>query len=148
MTQKIFYFFLAFFLISCAHTEELSNSLSVATNKEKVWKTLVEIFKSYPLKTIDEPLGYIETEVIKSANFWKAPHQKKKDFSGYSYVLKASLNYNKPISTVTINKKVYKQKGFISQKQEAASDHLEETALLYQIARELEVQALLKKLTR
>ena len=134
--------------MSCTHTEELSNSLSVEANKEKVWKILVKTFKNYPLKTIDEQLGYIETEVIKSANFWKAPHQKQKDFFGYSYILRVNLNYDKPISTVIINKKVYKQKGFISQKQDVASDHLEETVLLYQIARELEVQSLLNRLTR
>ena len=150
MTKKIFCLFLPFLLISCVHTEENSNSLSAPINKEKVWKVLVEIFKTYPLKTIDEQLGYIETEVIKSSNsqFWKAPHQKKKDFSGYSYILKVNLNYNRPISTVTVNKKVYKQKGFISQKQPAPSDHLEEISLIYQISRELEVQSLLKRLNR
>ena len=127
------------------HTEKLPNSLSVPINKEKVWKVLVEIFKSYPLKTIDEQLGYIETEIIKSANFWTAPHQKKTDFTGYSYLLKVNLKYNRPISTVVITKHVYKQKGFISTKQEIPSDHLEETALIYQINRELEVQNLLKR---
>ena len=148
MIKKIFCLFLPFLLISCMHTEELNNSLSVPINKEKVWKTLVEIFKSYPLKTIDEPLGYIETEVMESADFWKAPHQKKKDFSGYSQILKVNLKYNRPISTVAITKKVYKQKGFISQKQEMPSDYLEETALLYQVSRELEVQSLLQKLNQ
>ncbi|MDE0091985.1 MAG: hypothetical protein OXN83_01715 [Oligoflexia bacterium] len=148
MTKKSICFGLFFFLISCTHTEESPNSLSVAAKREKVWKVLVEIFKTYPLKIIDEQLGYIETETIKSSQVWKAPHQKKKDFSGYSYLLKVNLNYNKPVSTVTINKKIYKQKGFISKKQEIPSDHLEETALIYQIARELEVQALLRRLAK
>ena len=145
--KKSIGFVLLLSLISCIHTEELSNSLSFAENKEKVWKVLVEIFKTYPLKTIDEQIGYIETEIIKSSDskFWKAPHQKRKDFSGYSYFIAVNLNYKKPISTVTIHKKVYKQKGFISKKQEVSSDQLEETALLYQIARELEVKTLLKR---
>ena len=146
MTKKFFFYFSFCCFISCTHTEESTNSLSVVANKEQAWKVLVEIFKNYPLKTIDEQLGYIETEVIKSANIWKAPHQKKKDFSGYSYMIKVNLNYKKPISTISINKKIYKQKGFISHKQEIPSDNLEETALLYKINRELEVQALLKKL--
>ena len=148
MTKNIFCLLLPLFLMSCMHTEELSNSLSVPVNKEKVWKVLVEIFKKYPLKTIDDQLGYIETEVMKSARFWKAPHQKKKDFTGYSYLLKVNLKYNRPISTVTITKKIYKQKGFISTKQEMPSDGLEETALIYQINRELEVQSQLKKLLK
>ena len=151
MTKKIFYFLLPLLLISCVHTKEPSNSLLIPASKEKVWKVLVEIFKTYPLKTIDGQIGYIETEVIKNSNpqFWKAPHQKikgSKDFSGYSYVLKVNLSYNRPISTVTITKKLYKQKGFISQKQELPSDHLEEISLIYQISRELEVQTLLKSL--
>ena len=137
--------FLFCFLISCTHTEKPPNSLSFSADRETVWKVLVTVFKAYPLKTIDETLGYIETKTIKSPNFWTAPHQKKTDFSGYSYFLKVNLNYDKPISTVLINKKVYKQKGFISNKKEIYSDHLEETALLYQIARELEVQNLLKQ---
>ena len=145
--KKFYCLFLYCLLISCIHTEELPNSLSFAKSREKVWTVLVEIFKTYPLKTIDEQLGYIETETIKSSDskFWKAPYQKRKDFSGYSYFIKINLNYKKPISTVTVNKKIYKQKGFISQKQEIPSDHLEETALLYEIARELEIQALLKR---
>ena len=148
MTKKIFYFFLLASLTACLHTEETPNSLLLPVTKEKAWKTLVEIFKDYPLKTINEDLGYIETEVIKGSHVWKPPHQKKKDFSGYSYILQVSLQYNSPISTITINKKVYKQKGFISQKQEIPSDRLEETALLYQINRELEIQALLKMQTQ
>ena len=139
---------LFFFLISCAHTEKPPNSLSFSADREAVWKVLVEIFKTYPLKTIDESLGYIETKTIKGANIWTAPHQKKTDFSGYSYFIKVNLDYDRPISNVLISKKVYKQKGFISNKQEVSSDHLEETALLYQIARELEVQHLLKKLNK
>ena len=130
------------------HTEQVSNSLSLVESKEKVWTVLVEIFKKYPLKTIDEQLGYIETEIMKSADFWTAPHQKQKDFSGYSYFLKVNLKYNKPVSNVLITKKVYKQKGFISKKQEVPSDQLEETALIYQINRELEVQSILKRLIK
>ncbi|MCY4321783.1 MAG: hypothetical protein OXC37_05215 [Bdellovibrionaceae bacterium] len=148
MKKTILYLLLPFLLISCMHTAEKPiNSLSVPISRYKVWKILVEIFKTYPLKTIDEQLGYIETEVIKSGNIWKPPHQKQKDFSGYSYILKINLNYTKPISSVTIRKKANIQKGFLSKKQEIASDGLEEASLIYKINRELEVQSILNKLT-
>ena len=77
------------------------------------------VFKDYPLKTIDEQRGYIETEVLQADQFWKAPHQKSLDFSGYSSVILVSLEYKKPIARVFINKKIYKQKGFISQKKKS-----------------------------
>ena len=104
------------------------------------------VFKSYPLKTIDEQKGYIETAELKADRFWKAPHQQKRDFSGYSYVITVSLSYRKPIARVFIDKKVYKRKGFISIKEEVPSDFLEETVLLYRIAKELSISSRLDQL--
>ena len=138
-------FFLPLFLISCVHTEEKTNHRIFSAPKEKVWEVLVETLKSYPLKTIDEQQSYIETEALSGDRFWKAPHQKQKDFSGYSSVISLRLNYTPPLSRVFINKKVYKQKGFISSKKQIPSDFLEETVLLYQIARELKVRSKLRQ---
>jgi len=105
-----------------------------------MWKVMVQVFKSYPLKNIDPQIGYIETEVIKGDQFWKAPYQKEEKFYGYSSTLQAHLNYKKPISTVSIYKKVYKQRGFISEKEEVPSDYMEEALLFYHIIRELELR--------
>lgn len=107
---------------------------------------MVAVLKSYPLKTIDEQKGYIETEVLKADRFWKAPHQKNLDFSGYSSVIIARLDYERPIARVFIDKKVYKQKGFISSKKEIPSNLLEENLILYRIARELSIRSQLSKL--
>lgn len=128
--------------LSCVHTKQYINSQSFVAPREPVWEVLVEVFKSYPLKNIDEKTGYIETEELKTNRFWKAPHQKHKDFSGYSSVITVRLSYKKPISRVFIDKKVYKQKGFISSKKRIPSDSLEETVLLYRIARELRLRSL------
>ena len=132
--------------VSCVHTEDLLISQSFQVDREEVWGVLVAVFKSYPLKTIDEEKGYIQTEVLKANHFWKPPHEKNKDFSGYSSVITVRLSYKRPISRVFIDKKVYKQKGFISTKKEAPSDLLEETVLLYQISRELSIRSRLSRL--
>ena len=129
--------------VSCIHTEEESkNRLSFVVDRDTMWKVMVKVFKPYPLKNIDPETGYLETEVIKGDQVWKAPFQKAENFYGYSYTIRAYLNYKKPVSTVNIYKKVYKQKGFISEKEEVSSDYLEETVLFYHIVRELELKKL------
>ena len=145
MLKKPFIVLLSVFLVSCAHTDEEANSQFFNAPREKVWEVLVAVFKDYPLKTIDEQRGYIETEVLKADRFWKAPHHKNLDFSGYSSVILISLEYKKPMARVFIDKKIYKQKGFISSKKEVPSDLLEENLLLYRVARELTVRSQLKK---
>ena len=127
-------------LSSCVHT---SNSISLMAEQQEVWKTLIKVLKSYPLKSIDKKSGSIETKIIKGSNIWKAPHKSHKDFYGYSYKIIAKLSYNPPLSIVTIEKKAYRQKGFLSEKKEVASSLLEEQALLYEIAREIELKQLL-----
>ena len=135
---SLFYFLFLFFL-SCTHTkEEVNNQFSFVVDQGVMWKTMVKVFKSYPLKTIDPHLAYIETEEIKGAQFWKAPYEEEILY-GYSYILKAYLHYKKPVSTVKIHKKIYRQKGFISKKEEVPSNYMEETALFYHIMRELEL---------
>ena len=146
MSWKSIFILLSFLFLSCNHTEELLVSQSFQVNREEVWGVLVAVLKSYPLKTIDEKKGYIETEVLNANRFWKPPHAGNKDFSGYSSVITVRLNYKKPISRVFIDKRVYKQKGFISNKKEVTSDLLEETVLLYQISRELNIRSRLSRL--
>ena len=138
MLKNSFFVVLPFLMLSCnSLNEDLAGSQSFIAPKEQVWKVLVAVFKSYPLKTIDEGRGYIETKELKGRQFWKAPHQKQEDWTGHSSVLVVRLSYNKPVARVYIDKKVYKQKGFISQKTEVPSDFLEERVLIYRIAREL-----------
>ena len=146
MFKKVFFSLFSILLISCVHTEETANSQTFRASKEKVWEVLVTVFKSYPLKTIDEQKGYMETEVLEADRFWLAPHQKRNNFSGYSSVLKVRLDYKRPIARVFIDKKIYKQKGFISSKEEVPSDFLEESILLYRVARELRIKTLLDKI--
>jgi len=124
---------------SCIHIEkEPEKELSFVVDQETMWKIMVKVFKPYPLKNIDPTAGLIETELIKGAKVWKAPYQK--DLYGYSYTIQAYLTYSQPVSTVSIYKKPYKQRGFISEKEEVPSDYLEETVLFYHILRELELQ--------
>ena len=144
MLKKSLFALLSLLMLSCTHTEN-TNSQSFQAPREKVWQALVAVFKSYPLKIIDDHKGYIETEVLKANRFWKAPHMVNQDFSGYSSVITVRLSYEKPIARVFIDKKVYKQKGFISSREEIPSDLLEETVLFYRVARELSIQSQLNR---
>ena len=128
-------------LCSCVSTP--TNSISLMEEKQEVWKLLIKVLKSYPLKTIDKKAGYIETKLIKGSKIWKPPNKSYKDFYGYSYKIIAKLNYNPPLSTVTIEKKAYVQKGFLSEKKTVASNLLEEQVLLYEVSREVELKQLL-----
>ena len=65
--------------VSCTHTEEQGASQFFHAPRGEVWEVLVAVLKSYPLKTIDEQKGYIETETLGAELFWRAPHQKKLD---------------------------------------------------------------------
>lgn len=146
MIQKNTFILLLVCLVSCTHSPELINSQSYLASREKVWKVIVAVFKSYPLKSIDEEKGYLETEELKANQFWSPPHQENQDFSGYSSVIQVQLNYDHPLSWVYITKKIYKQKGFISSKMSIPSDQLEESIFLYRIGRELHLQTMLNKL--
>lgn len=106
----------------------------------------MEVFKSYPLKTTDEQNGVIETQELRGSKFWQAPHYDNPDTFGYSSVISVRLSYRKPVARIYITKKIYKQEGFMSQKEEILSDLLEESILLYKIDRELNMRARLKKL--
>jgi len=149
LKKQRFFFFLLFcfplivFSSSCVHTSEApQKELSIVVDRESMWKTMVKVFKPYPLKNIDPKKGNIETELIKGGQVWKAPFEKAR--YGYSYKIQAYLTYKEPISTVSIYKTLYKQTGFISEKQIIPSDHMEESLLFYQIFRELELKKKLK----
>ena len=136
---KSFAIALSVMAISCQHSPD-KNSQFFLASREEIWEALVAILKSYPLKTIDEQKGYIETKELKANQFWKGSHQKNQDFFGYRSVISVQLNYEKPIAKVFIHKKIYQQKGFISSKREVPSDFLEEAVLLYRLGRELKIR--------
>lgn len=146
LTKRFFYIIIFFgFLISCTHSQKSNNIQYFKASKGQVWEALIFILKAYPLKIINEDNGYIETEILTSNHFWKAPHEEHKDFSGYSSILKIKLSYEQAYSVVFIDKKVYKQKGFISLKQEVLTNFLEEEILLYKLHRELKIRNYLKQ---
>lgn len=147
MFNKFLYLLFSLLLLSCTHVEEeeMSNQQVFRYPRETVWEVLVAVLKSYPLKTVDEQKGYIETEVLKADQFWKAPYQRNQDFSGYSSQLIVKMDYRRPDARVFVYKKIYKQRGFISSKEEVLSDLVEENILLYRIARELKIKAFLEK---
>ena len=103
------------------------------------------VFKPYPMKIIDGDRYYMETELLKGARLWKAPGQKKSALAGQSAVISVQMSYKRPIARVFIHKRIYRQKGFISEKEEIPSDRLEEEILFRRLMLELRVRSLLEK---
>lgn len=146
MFKSLFCIFFSLFLMSCAHVEEEQNTIFFEAPREKIWEVLVFVLKPYPLKTINEQKGYIETEVLKAGRFWKAPYERTKDLSGYTSSLMVKMDYKNSRARVSVYKKIYKQRGFISNKEEVFSDMIEEGILLYRIARELKIRSYLERI--
>ncbi len=143
-------FLLAFFLCcsaACVHVSKSGNVKLYPSSREKTWKALIYIFKSYPIKTIDIEKGYIETKVLKGSKYWTAPHQKNINTNGLSAVIKAYLFYDKPYSKVEIRKTIFKQSTFFSDPEIVDSDFLEEKNILYRLKRELFIRKVFDKIS-
>ena len=132
----------------CSHTSDLSQNEVFKASREDVWETLVALFKSYPVKVMDEDSGYIETERLRGKHFWTAPHQKKMQTGGLSAVIKVNLEYERPYSRVYVTKRVYRQSSILSSPEEIPSDLFEERIFLYRLGRELLIRKALKRRKR
>ena len=139
MKSMIRFLFPVFFLFSCTHVERKDYvSQSFVAPKEKVWEVVVAIFKrDYPIKAIDAGSKTIETKARTRDQIWKAPYAEKKDLSGLSSTLFVEVIDREHSSKVIVRKKNYQQSGFFSEKKEIPSDLIEESLVLYKIAKEL-----------
>ncbi len=140
VTKNIFLFLFFLYCGACTHTSKLDNTRSYLSSREETWKALVYIFKSYPIKIIDPDKGYIETKILKSSKFWKAPHKKDINTSGLSAIIKVNLFYNKPYSKVEIQKIIHRRESFFSEPKRIDSDLLEENSIFYRLGRELYIR--------
>ena len=148
MLQKIILIGIALSAFSCSQTDKGPERIqSFIAPREKIWEALVAVMKKrYPLKTIEDQKGFIQTKTLKGNQFWTAPHQKKQDFLGWRSHITINLDSSGPVSTVYVHKKIFKQKGFINTRQSIPSDQLEETVLLYRISKELGIRSRLNRI--
>ena len=132
-------FIALFFLTSCEHVErrDYVSQIFVAP-KDKVWEVVVAVFRrDYPIKKINEATRTIETVPRRREQIWHPPFGEKKDLSGISSTLFVEVIERKKSSKVIIRKKLDQQAGFFSEKKELSSDLIEESLILYKIAKEL-----------
>jgi len=106
---------------------------------DSVWKSTLIALAKYPLDKNDKSSGEISTTVIDAEQVFK-PY-KKKARSNERYKLEISLEKRKvrgqKITVVKVHKRPLIKGDFMNRDIELKSDGIEESVLLYRIAREL-----------
>jgi hypothetical protein len=113
---------------------------------DEVWRASQQAVISYPLKINNMEQGLIQTTPLRSHVYFKPPHLSQKHAGGYRYDLSVTILKMAPKKTkVSLEKNLQVYRDFISQPENLISDGLEETAILYRIQREIEMDRLLVK---
>lgn len=118
---------------------------------EEVWLACQRALARYPIKINDMDSGVLETDQVRGENAWVSPHIKKTPAGGRRYVLTVNVVKGrvdadgKSAVRVTISKRAELQKDFFSTAERISSDGLEESALLYRVERELQINRALKR---
>lgn len=148
--MRHFAYALFLFLPACVSTptpqEDKIYTKSFRASFDEVWRAAQQAVISYPLKVNNMEQGTIQTTLLRSHTYFKPPHLEKKHAGGYRYDLQLTLiKESKTITAVSLQKKLQVYKDFISKPVDLISDGLEETALLYRIEREIEIDRNLTK---
>ena len=117
-------------------------------SREHVWQVTQLVLQDYPLQVSSFDEGLVETKQIRGE--WVPPHQKqKKKLHGFRYRLRVHVierDLDKRVATkVIVYKEVILQKDFFSAPETLSSDGLEETVILYRIARELQINKIIER---
>ncbi len=141
---------LLFILTGCVSTpsleEDKAYTKSFRASFDEVWRAAQQAVISYPLKVNNMEQGTIQTTLLRSHTYFKPPHLEKRHAGGYRYDLQLTLiKESKTITAVSLQKKLQVYKDFISKPVDLVSDGLEESALLYRIEREIEIDRNLTK---
>lgn len=148
--MRITIFVFLFCLSACVSTpvpvEDKTYTKAFKASFDEVWRATQQAVISYPLKVNNMEQGTIQTTLVRSHTYFKPPHLDKKHAGGYRYDLQITLiKDSKHITSVHLQKRLQVYKDFISKPIDLISDGLEETALLYRIEREIEID---RKLTK
>ncbi len=102
------------------------------------------VLEDYPIETENNEKGYLKTESIKNETVWKLPFDRDKHFNEFKYTIHIKLIKGKmdslPVVRVLVLKKIFTQKGFMSDPEQVPSDGLEEQTILYRIFREINIE--------
>jgi hypothetical protein len=117
---------------------------------DEVWGALNRSLQLYPLRVSNQDQGIVETDVIRGNRVWTPPHKPERSSnSGEQYrlivrVIKGNLE-RRAATKVTVVKETQVQQDFFSDPRAVASDGLEEKALLYRVAREVQIERALNR---
>lgn len=113
-----------------------------------VWKGTLIALSKYPLEKNDKPSGEISTTMIESDQVYKPYNRTLKN--NEQYKLHISLEKRKlkgqKVVVVKIEKKPMLKGDFMTADREIESDGIEESVLLYRIAREISIDRSVEKL--
>jgi len=113
-----------------------------------VWLATQRALAAYPMRVNNMDLKVLETDFIKSNQYWAPPHMPKLG-SGDKYKLVVKIMEGeldgRSAQKVSVTKEVYRQKDFFAPKNRVPSSSFEEKALLYRIGRELLIEKALEK---
>lgn len=117
---------------------------------EKVWRAIAQAIKKYPVNINLIDSGLIETEYVKGDKLFSDPNVTR-TLSGLRYkiiirAVKGQMDAKSAVK-VTVLKSAEIQPDFFSGYKPIASNGLEESAILYRITRNLEIDRLLQKAT-
>jgi hypothetical protein len=113
---------------------------------DDVWKAVNLVLQPYPLRVSNMDQGILETDILRGDKAWISPFAKSAGSSGETYkliirVIRGSTHNTK----VTIQKDSQIQSDFFSDPKPLPSDGMEEKAVLYRIARELQIERALAR---
>ena len=136
--------FSIFVLMSCTTLEEtkkLETSQAYQYPFNQVWRAAQIALQKYPIKVNDITKGQLTTDIVELDTLWNSPEQKKnRARTGFSYQLYLRVLKDRSTTTrVVVFKKIQRRQDFFSGSQNIESNGQEESALLYRIRRELEV---------
>ena len=111
---------------------------------QKTWRATMLALEDYPIETENNEKGYLKTEFIKNETVWKLPFERGKKFNEFKYTIHITLTKGKmdslPMVRVLVLKKIFIQRGFMSDPEQVPSDGLEEQTILYRIFREISIE--------
>ena len=131
--------------------QQMTGGRTFYADVESVWRAAQLTLKHYPLNISDLDSGILETDFIKGAKVWVAPHKGAvTPPNGLRYKLRiifSQVDVGGRVGTkVHIEKKVTLQRDFFSPLEPVASDGLEEEVILYRMGRELQIDKILEEL--
>lgn len=160
MSRNLLLALALFYLSGCALFEERKGPATYFGPREQVfyasydevWRASNLVLQPYPLRVSNMDQGLLETDTIRGFKVWTPPFSPNSTTAGQAYKLTLKILRGKFSGTaatkVSILKDASVQSDFFSDPKPTPSDGLEEKALLYRIAREIQTERALAKVQK